>query len=184
MIGAAAFLVTNIVTWGIITLGAPHFSWPTATLLTFPFTFIVGQLAEGLAAWKSKAKLRDAFIRGAMLALTIDIIFTATQFFGTLHIQASDSFAVISVGVLLVAAGGALTLLGDLAPTIAAELVAEVKAERSLRQWSYREAVVADAAAARAGSARLPVIPVASAPPKPEAASKGRPPTSHRSVWS
>ncbi len=181
MTGAAAFLATNIAAWVLITLSVPHFSWPTATLLTFPFTFIVGQLAEGLAAWRSRLSSRNAAIRGAALSLVISLVFVVTQFFGTLAIQASDFFYALVFMVTMVAAGTAITVLSRMAPDTALELVAALRAGQSLRQWSHREAVMADVSVGGQGvAARHPVIAQATTPPaKPDPKEN---PVSHRSV--
>lgn len=158
MIGAAAFLAINFFGWVVLILAIPGFAWPIASLLTFPFAFIAGQLAEGLAVWRSRAKPRDAAVRGAVLALAVAVVATVTQFFGTLNIQAADWGYVTVFALLLVTTGGIMTVSSALAPTIFGELIDSIRARRRLRQRSHRE----DAATAVAGGIRM----------------------THRSVWS
>lgn len=195
MIGAAAFIATNVITWLLLTLSVPDLSWPIATILTLPFTFIVGQLAEGLMAWRSRLSPRDAAIRGGILSLVIAIVLTFTQFFGTLPVQASDLPYALTFAVILIVGGTTITVLSRMAPDAVRELFAAVRAERSLNQRSHREAVVAEVSvggqaaqiahvvqAAQGPVARQPIIP------QPETAPKGpdpkERPVSHRSVWS
>ncbi|MHB0885182.1 MAG: hypothetical protein ACYC6I_05020 [Bacillota bacterium] len=188
MTGAVTFVVTNIIAWVLITLSVPHFSWPTATLLAFPFTFIVGQLAEGLAAWRSRLSLGGAAIRGVVLSMIIALVFVATQFFGTLAIQPSDFLYVMTFMVTMVGAGTAITVLSRMAPDTSLDLVSALKAGLSLRQRPHREAVAEASAGGQGVAARHPAVPQATTPPV-RPASKANPtpkdkPVSHRSVWS
>lgn len=194
LIGAAVFIVTNLVFWGAITLNIPDFSWPTATLLSLPFTFIVGQLAEGLAAWKGKATPQAAAARGAALGLGLAIVLIVTQFFGTLYIQTSDWVYTSLMALGMTVIGAALTIVGDLAPSVALELVGAINAER-------RRAAMGPVMAATAAPAMSPTTAPADMPAtdagrsvssvvagagrrskSPKAGSAE--PRNHRSVWS
>ncbi len=194
MIGAAAFIVTNIAFWGAISLNVPDFSWPTATLLSLPFAFIVGQLAEGLAAWKGKAKPQMAALRGAVLGLGVAIVLIVTQFFGTLYIQPSDwPYAMLmALGMLVI--GAALTVVGDLAPSVALELVGAVRAvphHAAVTSASAEEtSTLADATPAPIDAAPVAAqrtIPsVVAAVGRRGKSTRARPaePRNRRSVWS
>jgi hypothetical protein len=130
LIGAAAFILSNLVFWVAVTMNKPDFSWPTTTLLSLPFAFIVGQLAEGLAAAKNKVRLPVVALRGALLGLGLTVVMVTTQFFGTIYVQPADWLYVGVIGLGIVASGTALTIVGDLAPGAAIGLAAAIRMGR------------------------------------------------------
>lgn len=189
MIGAAVLIASNIAFWGAANLLVPHLSWPTATLLSLPVVFILGQLAVGLDAWRSKADPVRAAARGALMATVLAVVLVVTQFFGTLYLQAADWLYVMAFGLAMVLSGAAMAAIGALLPAVLLDLVRPSMARGAVEGQGPADdgrpvprpvSTPAPATSSRPASSSRATVSSRVAP----SASSGTQRASHRSVWS